>query len=222
MLKDEFVSSFTHELKTPVNSILGFARLIKSRNCTEKEKDEYIEIIISEAERLSRLSESILLLTRLERSTELNRVQRFNVSEQLRRVVVLLQSAWQEKKLEIDFDSEEIFIYGNPDLLEQAWINLVGNAIKFSPAGGKVYIRAQQTQDTVVISFSDQGKGMDDDTVKHAFECFYQGDSEYKSKGNGIGLSLVKKICELHGGSVCITKTDEKGTTFTVKLKITN
>ncbi|MBQ7862324.1 MAG: HAMP domain-containing histidine kinase [Clostridia bacterium] len=222
MLKDEFVSSFTHELKTPVNSILGFARLIKSSNCTEKEKDEYIEIIISEAERLSRLSESILLLTRLERSTELNRVQRFNVSEQLRRVVVLLQSAWQEKKLEIDFDSEEIFIYGNPDLLEQAWINLVGNAIKFSPAGGKVYIRAQQTQDTVVISFSDQGKGMDDDTVKHAFECFYQGDSEYKSKGNGIGLSLVKKICELHGGSVSITKTDEKGTTFTVKLKITN
>ena len=212
----DLINEFTHELKTPVSSIYGFARLLKSKNLTEAERDEYVDIILQESERLTRLSEGILLLARTESLSPEQKAESFNVTEQIRHVIILLQNKWLDKKIEVCLDSEDFHLNANKSLLEQVWINLIDNAIKFSPEGGKIHISIHKGQNDLIFAISDEGQGMDEETVKHAFERFYQGDTA--EKGNGIGLSVVRRICELHGGSVRIAKSDKRGTSFEVML----
>ncbi len=172
----------------------------------------------SETVDTSELSTSVLNLSRIEQQTILSEKKRFNVSEQIRLVIAMMYSKWPDKHIHISFDSEEIYVVGNEEMLKQVWINLIDNAIKFSPEYGKVDVKAVQSQDNTIFTFTDCGKGMSEETAAHIFEKFYQGDTSHSVKGNGLGLTIAKKIIELHGGTIYVSSTGQNGSVFTVEI----
>ena len=209
MLRTDFVNNFSHEFKTPIASIRGFAKALKWDDLTEQEREEYLDIIISETERLSALSSNVLYLSKIENQAILTEQYTYNLSEQIRLVIALLDHRFSEKQLEIIFDSQEYFITGNQEMLKQVWINLLDNAIKFSPIGGKIEIAISQNNEETCISVSNEGEPIPLDVQTHIFDRFYQGDKSHATAGNGLGLSIVKKIVDLHGGVVKVNS--EKG-----------
>lgn len=216
MLRTDFVNNFSHELKTPITSIRGFAKMLKYEDVTEAERNEYLDIIISESERLCDLSTNVLTLSKFEQQTILTDVTPFNLTEQIRQTVALLYSRWSEKKLEIVFDAEDFIYSGNREMLGQVWINLLDNAIKFSSEGGTITLTVGTGADGLCISCADQGVGMSPETAAHIFDKFYQGDASHKTKGNGLGLSIAKRIVELHGGSINVESKPGAGSAFVV------
>ena len=202
MLRTDFVNNFSHEFKTPIVSIRGFAKALKWDDLTEQEREEYLDIIISESERLSALSSNVLYLSKIENQAILTEQQNYNLSEQIRLVIALLDHKFSEKQLGIIFDSQEYFITGNQEMLKQVWINLLDNAIKFSPNGGKIEVAISQDNEKTYISVSNEGKPIPPDVQAHIFDRFYQGDKSHATAGNGLGLSIVKKIVDLHKGRV--------------------
>lgn len=218
MLRNDFVNNFSHEFKTPIVSIRGFARALKWDDLTQEEREEYLDIIISESERLSALSLNVLYLSKIENQAILTDKKRYNISEQIRLVVALLDQKLSEKQIEIIFDSNEFYIDANEEMMKQVWINLLDNAIKFSPVGGKIEIRVKTIGNDLSVAISDEGNGMSSEAKEHIFDKFYQEDLSHSSKGNGLGLAIVKKIIDLHGGDVSVHSSD-KGCTFEVIVK---
>ena len=219
LLRSDFVSNFSHEFKTPISSIRGFARALKWEGLTPQEREEYLDIIISESERLSALSSNVLYLSKLEKQTILTDRQRFDLSEQLRRVIALLDGRFAEKRLDVLFDSPEYFVSGNAEMLQQVWINLLDNAIKFSPDGGQIRVSVGQDGDQIRVRVSNQGESIPPEVQAHIFDKFYQGDTSHATAGNGLGLSIVRRITELHGGEVTVCSS--RGvTTFEAALPV--
>jgi signal transduction histidine kinase len=217
MLRSDFVNNFSHEFKTPIVSVRGFAKILKYEDLSKEERDEYLDIIISESERLAELATNVLNLSKIENQTIIKDKIYYNGSEQIRRVIALLEDKWAEKNIEIHFDYEEIDFCGNEDLLNQVWTNIIDNAIKFSPQSTYIDISIIKKPDNIVIMVTDQGIGMNPETAEHIFDKFYQGDTSHASKGNGIGLSLVKRIVELHEGKIYV-KNNDVGSSFIVEL----
>ena len=217
LLRSDFVSNFSHEFKTPISSIRGFARALKWEGLTPQEREEYLDIIISESERLSALSSNVLYLSKLEKQTILTDRQRFDLSEQLRRVMALLDGRFAEKRLDVLFDSPEYFVSGNAEMLQQVWINLLDNAIKFSPDGGQIRVSVGQDGDQIRVRVSNQGDSIPPEVQAHIFDKFYQGDTSHATAGNGLGLSIVRRITELHGGEVTV-RSSRGITTFEAAL----
>lgn len=218
ILRSDFINNFSHEFKTPIVSILGFANLMKKKELSETAKEEYLTIITSECRRLSELSSNVLNLSKVESISVLTDVVLFNVSEQIREALLLLEQKWTEKKILFDLDLEECHIFGNPDLLKQVWVNLLDNAVKFSPEGERIIIRAHKNNGEFRFSVTDRGPGMKPKTQEKIFERFFQGDSSHSVEGNGLGLSLVRKIVMLHRGSILVKSKPGHGSTFTVIL----
>ena len=218
MLKSDFVNNFSHEFKTPIVSLRGFAKMLKNDDLTAEEKSEYLNIIIDESERLAEPSPSILNLSRLEQQTILTDKTRFNVSEQIRLVIAMLDSKWHTKNIDFTFEDKDIFINANREMLEQVWINLIDNAIKFSGEKGKVAIQIDENEAEVSVKIKNYGAYITPDKSPHIFEKFYQGDFSRTTKGNGLGLSIVKEIMELHKGKVKLLESGENGTVFEVVL----
>lgn len=216
LLRNDFVNNFSHEFKTPIVSIRGFAKALKWGNISDEERDEYLDIIISESERLSELSSNVLYLSGLEQQTILTGRIRFNLSEQIRLVAALLDKKLNEKRLTLDFECGEIFLVGNEEMLRQVWINLLDNAIKFSLEGGRIGIDIRQDTGHTLISVSNQGNRIPFETAAHIFDKFYQGDASHTTHGNGLGLAIVKRIVELHNGTVCLRQ--DGGITFEVRI----
>lgn len=203
MLRTDFVNNFSHEFKTPIVSIGGFARMLKRENLTPEERNEYLDIIISETDRLAELSTNVLNLSKVENQYILTDKKTVNISEQIRLAVALLEKKWTEKKIEIQFDSEEVYLSGDEELLKQVWINLIDNAVKFSPEYGTVKIEVRHTQEETAVSVANEGE-LPAEVVAHIFDKFYQGDTSRTRQGNGLGLTIAKKITELHGGSLTV------------------
>lgn len=218
LLRSDFVNNFSHEFKTPIVSIRGFAKALKWDDLTEAERDEYLDIILDETERLSSLSANVLYLSKIEKQTIVTGRKRFNLSEQLRLAAALVEPRLSEKQLALEMDGGECLVDGNEEMLRQVWLNLLDNAVKFSPTGGKITIRVKPSGEGVSVKISDEGIGMSPETKKHIFDKFYQGDRSHATGGNGLGLSIVKKIVDLHGGHITIRSSD-KGSTFEVFLK---
>ena len=218
IMRNDFINNFSHEFKTPIISIEGFAKILRDESLTETERDEYLNIIISESRRLAELSTNILTLNKLENQTLLTGQTDFNVTEQIRLCVVLLESKWADKNISFDFIGKDYDIYANENLLQQLWINLLDNAIKYSHPDSEIRISVTKHSDTLRFTFTDFGKGMTEEERKHAFDRFYQADLDHKTSGYGIGLPVAKKICELHSGSITLESTPDKGTTATVSL----
>lgn len=218
MMRSGFVSDFSHEFRTPIASIAGFAQLLREPGLTGEERDEYLGIIAEEAQRLSRLSERILMLSRMEASAILPDAGDVDLAEQLRRCLALAQARADEKGVALTADLDECRVRGNADYLSQLWLNLVDNAVKFTPAGGRVDVSLYAGDGEAVVWVSDSGPGMDERTREHLFDRFFKGDASHASEGNGLGLALAKRIVELHGGSISATASPASGSTFEVRL----
>ena len=216
IFRSDFINSFSHEFKTPIVSIEGFARRLKKDNLPEEKRKEYIDIIISESKRLTNLASNILMLNKFENQEYITERDTFFIDEQLRSCILLLEKQWSKKQLEFDINMEQIEFFGNQEMLSQVWLNIIGNSIKFSNEGSVISILAQKRDGKIRISITDQGEGMDEQTLNHIFERFYQGDSAHSSEGNGLGLPLVKRIVELCGGTIRVESEKGKGTVFTV------
>ena len=219
MLRSDFVSNFSHEFKTPIVSIRGFARMLQRDDLTEAERREYLDIILRESERLNELSANILSLSRLEQQTALSDRTTLNISEQIRLAAALLEQKWEQKNISLQLDCDEVFCTGSKALLKQVWINLLDNAIKFSPDGSSVEIAITQTGSEASISFTDHGEPIPAESIPHIFDKFYQGDSSHGTEGNGLGLPIARRITELHGGQITV-QSDEHATVFTVSLPL--
>lgn len=220
MLRSDFINNFSHEFKTPIVSLRGFAKLLKNPDLTQEERDEYLDIIISESNRLTQLSANVLNLSKVENLSIVTDNESFDLTEQIRQSVLLLEPKWEKKKVEIIVDMDEVTCCANKQLLNQIWINLIDNAVKFTPEHTKIKVKLRQEKEAVIFKVLDNGYGMDEETCSHIFDRFYQGDSSHITEGNGIGLTVVQKIVHLYNGEITVQSEEGIGTTFTVILPI--
>ena len=217
VLRSDFINNFSHEFKTPIVSIAGFAKLLRRGNLTEQQREEYLSIIESESLRLSCMATNVLNLTKLENQTILTGVSRFNLSEQLRSCVLLLERDWAAKELDVQLDFDEYEITASEELLKEVWINLLDNAVKFSPQTGEIRLTIRETAERLAVSVTNFGSEIPPECQGKIFNKFYQADESHASAGSGIGLAIVKRVTELHGGAVAVESHDSV-TTFTVSL----
>ena len=217
-LQKDFISNVSHELKTPIASILGFARLLQSEGLDEATRREYVDIIADESQRLSHLSQNLLRLSSLDR-VPVTEAKPYALDEQLRRMVVQLEPTWESKAINWELDLSPTTVTAHEELLAEVWINLLANAIKFSSQDGVIQIICYAT-DQVYVEITDHGCGMDKDTMSRIFERFYQGDTSHSREGSGLGLCIVKKIIAQSGGEIHVRSTPGKGATFRVALPL--
>lgn len=217
-LRNDFVANVSHEFKTPIAAIEGYATLLQNHNLSPEKHDRYVEKILENSRRLTNLSGNILLLSKLENRETVSDKTEYRLDEQIRKCVLMLENKWTEKNIEFDIDLPKVVFCGSESLLEQVWVNIIDNAIKHSPENGIISIVVGKNEDFISVSVSDNGNGMTEEVKKHIFEKFYQGDSSRKSEGNGLGLALVKRIVELCKGTVTVKSSAGKGSEFTVKL----
>ncbi len=220
-LQKDFISSVSHEFKTPISSIRGFAKMLQMPGLTEEQKAEYIGLIAKESERLSRLSETLLRLSALEQQTAPASLSTFSLDEQLRQVILRMEPAWGAKNIEWQLElDEKVDILSDEDLLNHVWINLIQNAIKFSPDGAVIEARVSAENSRAVVEIEDHGCGMDPETVGRIFDRFFQADKSRRQEGVGLGLALVKRILDIMGGSVKVRSTPGEGSIFRVTLPL--
>ena len=217
MLRSDFINNFSHEFKTPIVSISGFAKLLKKGNISEEQKKEYIAIIEEESLRLSDMATKVLNLTKVENQSILSDVAEFNLTEQIRNCVLLLEQKWTDKNIEFDLNFSEWNISANEELLKQVWINIIDNAIKFSEEYSSVEISAEKREKTFYVTITNAGSVIPPAEQKNIFRKFYQADKSHTSYGNGIGLAIAKKIVDLHGGEILVESENGK-TAFTVSI----
>ena len=219
ILQLDFVSSASHEFKTPISAIEGYAALLRSGGDLTEEQRECVEKIIFNTKRLSSLTSSILLLSKLENQEIPTNQSKFLVDEQIRQSVVALETQWERKNIELDVDLCEAEYYGNEVLMRHVWDNLIGNAIKFTPEGSTVTIRLAKKLTKIIFTVEDQGPGIPEEALRHVFDKFYQADSVHKKEGSGLGLALVEKVLALEKGSVKAENMENGGCRFTVTLR---
>ncbi len=218
MFRNDFINNFSHEFKTPIVSIKGFAKQLQNDDISEEQKKEYISIIVNESDRLASMSSNILLLTKFENQQMVTDKTEFYLDEQIRKCILLLEKQWSRKNIEFDIDLSEIKYYSNEEMLSHVWLNILGNAIKFTPENGMVKIRCYNDGTNITVKISDNGIGMNEKMQKHIFDKFYQGDDSHKSVGNGLGLPLAKRVVTLCGGTISVKSRENEGTTFIVRL----
>ena len=216
MLRSDFINNFSHEFKTPIVSIAGFAKLLKREQLTPQQA-EYVKIIEEESLRLSSMATNVLNMTKVENQSILTDVTTYNLSEQLRSCILLLSRSWEEKEIGFSIDIQERDITGSEELLKHVWLNLIDNAIKFSPHGGTVEITIGDHGGFVEVSVINQGAEIPPEQRQKIFRKFYQADESHATQGNGVGLAIVKKVVDLHKGQVTV-KCENGLTAFSVKL----
>lgn len=222
-LRKGFVADFSHEFKTPINSINGLANLLLDREVPADDRDLYLRTIASESDRLANLAANTLLMNRLDSQSILPAGELFALDEQIRQCLVVLQPAWSAKRIELDLDLEAVSFGGNEEMLQEVWINLIDNAIKFTPEGGTVGVKlvADREHGLVQVTVSDTGIGMTPEVCTRVFERYFQGDLSHATKGHGLGLAIVQRIVSLSGGGVAVESRLGQGSSFTVTLPLT-
>ncbi len=217
-LRNDFIANVSHEFKTPLAAIEGYAMLLQDENLTKEEKEDYIKKINDNTRRLSSLTGNILLISKLDNQTFFSEKRDFRLDEQIREAILTHEMSWTQKNIELDIDLDDIIFHGEENLLLQVWLNLIGNAVKFTPDKGCISVKLTEDDDSITVKISDNGIGMDQTTVKHIFEKFYQGDTSHKSDGNGLGLALCKKIVTRCDGTIRAESTLGEGSEFIIKL----
>lgn len=220
MLKNDFINGYAHELRTPITSINGFAEMILNNAGTmsKEEMRTYLEIIASESRRLADLAGNSLLMSKLDTQKIIPDKKAYSLDEQLRRCCILLSSQWQGKEIDMTMDLDEAIFVGDPDLMQHLWINLLTNAIKYTPKGGSITVTLKKEGKTLNISVADTGKGIAKEDLDRVFDKYYQTDKSHSKRGLGLGLSICKRIVQLCGGDISVQSTLGEGSTFTVKL----
>lgn len=221
-LRKDFISNVSHEFKTPIASIQGFSKLLQQNNLSEEERRDYLKIIGEESTRLSQLSTNMIRLSKLESQEIVRRSETFSLDEQLRKSILLLEPEWSRKQVQWNIDLDRAVLAGDEDLLQQVWINLLNNAIKFSASGQTIAVSLTHTREGISVWIIDEGIGMDEEVQSHIFEKFFQGDTSHASEGSGLGLTLVKRIVDLHQGTVQVASAPGEGTAIHVFLPMGN
>ena len=221
-LQKEFINNVSHEIKTPVSSIEGFAKFLKDKNLTQEEREEYANIIIEEAKRLENLTGKILKLSKLNNQEIITNKQEIEVAEQIRKAISLLEPKWSKKDIKINVSLEEKIFLGDEDLIFQVWVNIIDNAIKFSNEGGSIDIKVYEKDGNINVEIKDRGIGMKEEELEKVYDRFYQIDRSHSKEGSGLGLAIVKRIVELSEGKIEIKSKENKGTTVIVKLPVTS
>lgn len=217
-LRGDFISNVSHEFKTPLASIQGFAKLLQDESLSKEDRHEYTQIIIDETSRLSKLASNILKLSKLENQTTIGKKTRFSLDEQIRKIILMLEPEWSKKNIDLDIALDDIYYYGNEELMGQIWQNIINNAIKFTPQDGEIKVQLYQTESNITARISDNGIGISHEAKEKIFEKFYQGDHSRKTEGNGLGLALVKRIVDLCEGKIYVENLYEGGVCFVVEL----
>lgn len=219
-LRSDFMANVSHEFKTPLASIEGYASLMKNPDLSPEKRAAYAEKVAIAAHRLSVLTEQTLLLSQLDNRDDLPEREAFSLDESLRRMVLAHELEWSARDIEIDVDLEEVQIRAERNLLSLIWENLMTNALKHTPNGGRIGIRLREEDGNAVVSVTDSGEGMQPDVLERVFERFYQGDASRSKEGSGLGLSIAKRTAHLHGGTISAKSEPGNGSTFTVVLPL--
>lgn len=218
IMRNDFIADVSHEFKTPLSAITGYATLLQDSELSQEERNDYIRKIFFHIDKLNDLTENILRLSKAEHQQFLDTPVKFRLDEQIREAIVLLEPKWSAKHLELDLELPEIMYLGQPSLLFQVWTNLIGNAIKYTDEGGTISVTLAEEAENVMVKVKDTGIGMSVETMSHIFDKFYQGDTSRKSQGNGLGLSICREIIKKCGGEISVESTLGTGSAFLVKL----
>ncbi|NOU70181.1 HAMP domain-containing protein [Paenibacillus sp. LMG 31458] len=220
-MRQDFISNVSHEIQSPLTSIRGFSKALRGSEIDESERGRYLEIIERESERLARLSENLLKLASLESEHHPFHPTTYDLDEQLRRIVVFYEPQWSEKQLDMDLSLPRVKISADADQLSQVWMNLIGNAVKFTPPNGHIYVKLVPLRDRVQVWIQDNGIGIPEEDQGRIFDRFYKVDqSRQRDGGSGLGLAIARKIIDMHEGSVEVQSDQGKGTLFLVTLPI--
>lgn len=217
ILRTDFINNFSHEFKTPMVSIKGLISLLRSGRVPEEKQAEYLRIIEEEVDRLTMMTTNVLNLSKLENQAILPERCEYNLSEQIRTCVLLEERKWSERELNLYLDFDEYTVFASEDLLKQVWINLIDNAIKFTPRGGDLKVEISATEHDITVDVINSGEEIPAEELEKIWAKFYQLERRHSKSGNGIGLSIVKSIVELHLGSVGVRSKDGYNT-FSVTL----
>ena len=218
LMRNDFINTFSHEFKTPIVSIRGFARRLRRGGLTEQQQNEYLDFIVEESQRLADLASSVLLLSKYESQKLVGEQTDYALDEQIRTCVLRLESQWSAKDLVFELDLPRLPYRGNAEMMEHVWLNLLSNAVKFSREGGAVFLTACEEEGRISVTVRDEGVGIDPKDIGHIFDKFYQGDSSHAAEGSGLGLALVHRIVELSGGRITVESEKGCGTAFCVEL----
>ncbi|TDF99437.1 sensor histidine kinase [Paenibacillus piri] len=221
-MRQEFISNVSHEIQSPLTSIAGFARVLQEGEPTLEERMHYLSIIETESKRLSKLSENLLKLTSLESDQHPFEPKRYRLDKQLRNLILACEPQWSGKSIEMEASLAEMHIEADEDMMSQVWVNLLNNSIKFTTDGGTIRVDLQRRDRQAVIRIADTGIGMSAEDCEHVFERFFKVDKSRNRElgGSGLGLSIVKKIIDLHKGAVSVQSKPGEGTIFTVVLPV--
>lgn len=219
VLKTDFISNVSHEIKTPLAVIQNYATLLQDDTLDSETRKNYAKTLIAASKRITDLITNILKLNKLENQEIQEKHEAFSLTEALAESVVEFETLMEKKHLELDCDFDDVTIFSSKSLLEIVWNNLISNAIKFTPDGGKIDISLKRKNKNAEIKVADTGCGMTSETGAKIFEKFYQGDTSHSTQGNGLGLALVKKVIDILGGEISVQSEVNKGSTFTILLK---
>lgn len=218
-MRKNFMSNVSHEIKTPIAAITGFTEILLDGSIDESERQEYLEVINKESMRISRLCENMLHMSRLDSQVIVANLQKIRLDEQLRKCIILLSEKWSDKEIDFSIDLDEVNILSDYDMLQQVWINLIDNAIKYSGENCKIDISVKRLNDkSVKVSIRDNGIGIEEEKLHRIFDKFYQCEESHKKSGSGLGLSISKRIVELLNGTIECKSKKDSGTTFEVTL----
>ncbi len=219
-MRDEFVNNFSHEIKTPLFSIQGFANLILDGGLSKEEERHFLKIISDEAGRLWKLADGTLTLSRLESQETLGEKREFRLDSEINDCIIMLGGEWEKKEIEVESSLEPLKIVSDPETLRQVWLNLLSNAVKFTPEGGKIEVSLKKRGSEAIITFKDTGIGMTEEEKEKIFDKYYRADGVKETEGNGIGLAICRRVLTLAEGKIEVESEKGKGTTFTVTLPV--
>lgn len=220
-MRENFVHNISHEIKTPLFSIHGFANILMEGGLTEEEQKKLLGIISDESDRLFRLAESILTLSKLENQHVTGEAKPIKLDVEINDCIILLERKWEKKKIEISADLAPVILRGDDVMLRQVWINLLSNAIKFCGEGGKIGVTLCRKENNAIVTVTDNGCGISPADMPRIFDKYYRAESVKTTEGNGLGLAICKRICVLAGGDITVESQLGKGAAFTVTLPIT-
>lgn len=219
ILQTDFISNVSHEFKTPISAIEGYATLLQSTENIDETENGYVEKILFNTKRLSSLVDSILLLSKMENQQIPTKLTTYRIDEQIRQSIVALEPEWEKKNIEMDAELDSVEYLGNEQMMRHVWDNIIGNAIKFTPESGQIRIYMTKELGKIVTIVEDTGPGISEEAQKRIFDKFYQADRSHKQEGNGLGLALVKRILTIEKGEISVENLPDTGCRFTVTLK---
>lgn len=220
-LKNDFVSNVSHEIKTPLAIIKNYTTMLKQEHMPEETRIEYIKTIVDATDNLSMLVSNILKLNKLDNQEIEVSSEPFDLCRQLCDCALRFESLWEQKNIEFWVEIEDrAMIRADENMLEIVWNNLLSNALKFTNTGGRVTLTQTSEADSIRVTVSDTGCGMNQATMRHIFDKFYQGDTSHSGEGNGLGLALAARVVDKLGGTIIPSSEPGKGSTFTVTIPL--